>query len=181
MEPRDDITPQIQEAAAQAFRGHKTAYADGLITGEGYHGQPLAGVHNAQPYGLRSNPPTDHELVYLQTMGGLIVVTSREDAADFKALGLSEPEDGEIMLYNAQGCMVHLDENGDMIHEPKSGRHIKLGDGATKALALDDDSAEQGSKMKTWMDAVTAGVPVPAFLGTSLGKVRGSATKVKGE
>jgi phage gp45-like len=181
MEPRDTIGPQVRQAAVQAFRGYKTAYNSGLITGVGFEGQTLANVHHAQPYGLRSNPPTDHELVYLQTAGGLIIVTSREDAADFSAYGLTEPADSAVMLYNSQGCSIHLDENGDIIHEPKSGRHIKLGDGATKALVLDGDDVKQGSAMKTWMDAVTTATSVAALVGTSLGTVDGSSSKAKGE
>jgi phage gp45-like len=192
MDPRDNIAPQVRQAALQSFRGYKKAYADGLITGVGFDGQTLAKVHHGQPYGLRSNPPENREIVYLQTAGGLIVVTSRQDAADFTALGLSEPEDGETMLYNAQGALVHLDENGDIIHGPKSGRHVKLGDGATKALALHEDGVDKdvgATRFSAWMAAIevlansgAGGTCSPAAESiTRIGKVQASATKVKGE
>jgi phage gp45-like len=130
------MSAEDREAAMQTFRGHKLTQQEGRITGVGHEGQPLADIPACQPYGIRSAPPQDHELVYLQTEGGLVVVTTREDAADYSGYGLSEPEDSEVVLYNSQGASVRLNEDGDIVAEPKSGRHVKLGSGATEFVAM---------------------------------------------
>lgn len=175
-------------AAMQAFRGHLLKQTDGLITGAGRTGQQLADVHACSPYGLRSYPPQDHELVYMQTEGGLVVVAQREDATDYAGYSLSEPVEGEVVLYNNQGASVKLDQSGGVVAEPKSGQHVKLGDGATKDIALDGDDCISNATFDAWaldvetkIAAAGGGAVAPWGTRVSLADVSASATKVKGE
>jgi phage gp45-like len=184
MNPRPPTMSEAERAAVmQAFRGRLLKQTDGLITGAGRTGQQLADVHACSPYGLRSYPPQDHELVYMQTEGGLVVVAQREDATDYAGYGLSEPVEGEVVLYSNQGASLKLDKDGGIVAEPKSGQHVKLGDEAALAVALDTDPAVGTTAFVTWLNGVAAaaGYAPPWTASADMTNIKASASKVKGE
>lgn len=187
MEPPDTSTDAALAAiGAAVFHGHVESRNDkGRYSGVGHAGEPIKEALTAYPYGFRSYAPANTGLVFTRSAAGLLVLSQENALPD----GVSEPLNGETLLYNAHGAQVHLDENGDIIHEPKAGRYIKLGDGAAKKVALDGDRCPGTELMNTWMAAVEAGIPTgtpPAVLASTfneseIANAMASATKVKAE
>jgi hypothetical protein len=99
---------------------------------------------------------------------------------------VSEPAAGATKLYNSQGCEVHLDGNGDIIHKPKSSRFVLLGSAsASHKIALGDTTDQHLGNIAEKYDQHTHTDPqggitgVPSLLVGSLSSVQ--ATKVKAE
>lgn len=176
MDPRDS-DQDLRDIAGDIIRGVKREYDSntGLVIADGYHEQAIRELPNAHFYGLRSNSPAGTEVVIAYTEGGLIVVGERGSLPS----GVAEPAAGATKLYNSQGCEVHLDENGDIVHEPKSGRHIKLGSGATQFVAMANKVLTELNSIQTWANSHThdtAGVqPGGSTLTSATGKPTMSA------
>jgi phage gp45-like len=148
----------LMDLAAQIFAGTVTSYdTAGHYSGAGYNGQALAGVPIARPYGYRARAPANTGLVLAHTVSGLLVLSERNNLP----AGVTEPADGEALLYNAQAAQVRLDENGDIVLTPKSGEHVKIGGvGATDPVALSTQTDTELGNIVTAFNAHIHSDPV---------------------
>jgi hypothetical protein len=184
MDPRD-TDQDLRDIAGDIIRGVKREYdtTTGLVVVNGFHEQPISEVPNAHFYGFRSNSPVDTEVVIAYTEGGVIVVGERGNLPS----GVSEPAAGATKLYNAQGCEVHLDEDGNVVHVPKSGKFVLLGSAsASHKIALGDTTDQHLGNIAEKYDAHTHTAPsgggtttTPSLIVGSLSSVQ--ASKVKAE
>ncbi len=192
MNPRDYTDDQAAAVGAAVFHGHVTSRnAAGKYSGVGRAGEPIKEALTAYPYGFRSYAPVNTGLVLTRSQAGLLVL-SQENALPSD---VTEPLSGEALLYNSTGATVLLDEDGNVILNPtgpgESPPVIKLGEGATKKVALDDDKCPATTKMKTWMGQVESGIsgaggvpPTPmanTFNSTQIATVNATAQKVRGQ
>jgi len=148
LNPRDDIERAIQLAALQAFRGHKVSEAGGRITGIGHAEQVLEGVHKGHPYGQEGNSPAAAELVYLETAGGLIVVTERNTLPS----GVTACATGESQTYGNGGSYHKHTAAGDQVLEPKPGQFLKLGAGAVEFIAMANLVMTELEAQRKWIN-----------------------------
>jgi hypothetical protein len=136
-----------------------------------------ADLDHVQHYGFDSHPPADTEIVVAEIDGGEVCLGERYPVPT----SLPTRASGDVMIYSLGGHYIWLDDTGNMVLEPVSGRFVFLGSGANKKMAISGDIVVQGSALKTWMDAVTGATGVPAFVGTTLGTITATSAKVKAE
>lgn len=91
-------------------------------------------LSHVQPYGLDSSPPADTETVVIEADGGEVAIGERYPVPK----NLPSRASGDVMVYSLGEHYIHLDDDGDLIAEPKSGQYIKLGSGATEFVARAD-------------------------------------------
>lgn len=196
MNPRDYSDQELLERGAAIFHGHvESMDSRGNYNGTGHNGEKFAGAIAARPYGFRSYAPKNTGLVLTYSEAGLLVLGQEGELPT----GVSEPLSGETVLYNSQGAVVHLDENGDInitqksgravtvgeaaggqlkiatdgtiYIEQKSGQTVKIGSSATgqKAVVRHGDNTLSGDKFDTWALAVETGIPTGTAPPTSWG------------
>jgi len=98
--------------------------------------------------------------------------------------GIPTPVAGSCLLYGPNGEYVYPNSSGDIEAEPKSGRTVKLGSGATKAVGLDGDTVNAGRSMAAWIakvQAVVVAIDPTTVAPTDFGLLSASATKAKAE
>lgn len=168
MNPRDNMA-ELMAIGAEVFHGRVTGMdANGNYHGVGRNGEKFAGAITARPYGLRSYAPANTGLVATYSQAGLLVL-SNENALPS---GVSEPEEGETILYNSQGAQVKLDKNGDIIIQQKSSSQgVKLGSSTSgqKSVVRHGDNTLSGDKFDVWAAAVESGIPTGTPPPTSWG------------
>ncbi len=159
MNPRDnDPDGDLMEIAAAVFHGRVAAMdANGNYSGIGHNAQPFSGAITARPYGLRSRAPVNTGLVLTHSQAGLMVLSN----VNALPTGVTEPLEGETLLYNSQGAQVRLDENGDVDIVQKSGRFVNIGSSprlaALASLVNDELDSIQGQLSGHKHSGVTTG------------------------
>lgn len=181
-----DATTRMVEVQVSGWGGDPVASDPSLRP------QTIPGMPVMFPYGFLSLLPTgnEYEVTVLETASGVIGVSMRNALPS----GIPTPAEGDSVQYSSGGSYSHHDASGDTVHEPNSGKVIKLGAGATKKAVVDGDDAKPNSAMNTWAGAVetalsAAGSPInPAQNWTatvaaagSLGDAVASSTRVKVE
>jgi hypothetical protein len=152
--PRE-LPPEQELAAASCFTGEalqSTFDATNRIVsvqGTGFHRQPLNSIPVLFPYGHLGMPPLQTELTYLETASGLVVVNARAQLPT----GIPTPAEGDSVQYSSGGSYSHHDADSDTVHEPNSGKVIKLGSGATEFAAKGDST---DARIKTLRDEFDA-------------------------
>lgn len=142
-------------------------------------------VRLIQQFGFRSQPVAGSEI---------IVGAPRACGTNAVALGTdnlsrgpSDLAEGECAIYSSADklesgtqalCRVRLGADGRIRIDSKTGQDVVVNQG-TKTVVVNGDTVSQGAALKTWMDAVTLATSVPAFVGTALGTVNGTATRFK--
>lgn len=133
MMPRERTQGELMDIGAAVFHGRvESQDSEGQYSGEGHTGETFSAALTAHPYGYRSYAPLNTGLVLTYSEAGLLVLSQHNDLPS----GVSEPKSGESILYNSQGCRVHLDENGDINITQKSGRFVLLGNSPSEFAAM---------------------------------------------
>jgi hypothetical protein len=175
-----NATTRLVEVQAGGYGGDPTASDPSLLP------QTIPGVPVAFPYGFLSLLPTGDafEVEVFETAGGVLAVSTRSALPS----GIPAPAEGDSMQYSSGGSYTHHDASGDTVHEPNSGKDIKLGKGATKAVALNNDECASSTTFDIWAAAVQTaitglgGAVSPAWSnGDPIADIAASATKVKAE
>jgi phage gp45-like len=183
-----DIEAIATEAAIKAYRlVIKQLADDGTVQAEGLDGQILQqeDVERVTPYGFDSNPPADSEGVSVPGDAADVIVGERRNIPS----GLPACAQGSSRTYSESGSYLQHNKDGDSEYEPNSGKVLKLGKTATKALALHQDINHKLAAMATWMTQVetelnilTPGTVFPlSSTFTAISSINASATKAKGE
>lgn len=180
MNPRPSTDADLLDVGAAVFHGHVSARDDnGQYSGVGYSGQKFHAALTAYPYGFRSYAPLNTGLVLTHSPAGLLVLSQEGNLPE----GVTEPLSGEALLYNAQGCQVHLDANGDVKVMQKSGRFVNMGS-SPEFVALaslvntEMDRIQRAHDLHKHPTAATGPPSVPDTLLTTMGAV--DASEVKG-
>lgn len=189
----DQLKRYRRELTSLAYRAILAAFDDGQVQ-VAAHGanMPAAdqeviqadGLDLVQHYGVRTRPPKDTELVLLPTVdsdGECVIGENDEPPSGLPALG-----DKDVQWYTSSGQYVHLDDDGDMVLEPISGKDVLLGSGATKAIAVNGDSVYPTSSFATYLNnlyTAAYGSPpgTPITSATQIATVTASTTKAKAE
>ena len=137
-----------------------------------------------QHYGFFSIPPDDTEAVLLDTDAGPATVAERYPPPTTTAVsGLAT---GSVVTYGLDsGQFIHFHPDGSVYVEPKTGKFIHLGDGATQFVAMANKVLTELQSIRTQHNAhvhatAAVGPPViPTVLMTAPGAV--AATKAKVE
>jgi hypothetical protein len=141
-------------------------------------------VDHIQHFGFESFPAVDGatEGIKVDADGGEACIAERRVLPS----GLAALVVNESRTYGEDGQSILHKTGGDIEAEPKAGKHVKLGNGATLAVVIQGDSVVQSAALQTWMSNVegalnTLGQPIAPLVGSVIGAVQASTTKVKAE
>jgi phage gp45-like len=96
--------------------------------------ETVDGAEHHQAYGFSSIPLAGAEAVVLFPNGDrshplVVAVSDRRHRP-------TGGEPGEVTVYNHTGAKITMAKDGDIVVEPASGRDVKIGDGASKAVVV---------------------------------------------
>jgi hypothetical protein len=140
-----DAATRLVEVQVSGYGGDPVA-ADPALRPQTIPGMPVV-----FPYGFLSLLPTGDafEVTVLETASGVVGVSMRNALPS----GIPAPAEGDSLQYSSGGSYSHHDADSDTVHEPNSGKVIKLGSGATEFAAKGDST---DARIKTLRDEFDA-------------------------
>ncbi len=157
---RRDVTAQIDQATTRLFGFTLTSGSspvgdqDSVQTGDEPDSSGQIGQRPAQrvePWGHRGRPPAKVRSLWLRLGSSNLFFIG---VAPLKSYGPDDLAEGETALYSsADGAIVKLDKDGNIILTPKAGQTVQIA-GSDYSLIKSEDFF---TALKTFMDAAQGG------------------------